>query len=393
MIVQYLIDWHYIRMQIQDSAADDNKLEVIRFQLGILRRGLQINGVLFSDHPNKCIQELNAIILEDLKQTDGGETVMSWKRLADELSAYQKVYGEKSIRLRLEIGDGEDSFLALLRERRKMLEVANLLEYKLPCAIITDRNLRNTGNECVLRLNQYEKSSVEEFRARWEDISFDVGQEVDADRFWAGVSLGASVFGSVSLIDPFCLCIIFRDGRMGHWDVSINKIVGFFARNNYVKHITLVGREHLANHRTLYIKKVGEDLSAELGRMQVKRQDPFIFGVRLKSSTDWHDRWINIEIAICSLHDGLEVYKKGDNGGIRIRRAFEVNVVKDKTPAQFNAVDSAPNESYKEFCSRCKNNLLKCDAEGVDEVASSDPKNNIVEIKVLPGIFIKLGCK
>ena len=399
MIVQYVIDWHYVRALIQGAmqcaTANGDKLEVIRLQLRSLRSGIMRNGVLFAAEDPGFLSELQNIISEDLKQADGGETGLYRMNLSNELRACQKAYDEKCIRLPLE--DGDDSFLDILKARNQMLAEANLSIYDLPCAIITNRNVDALGNTVSMTLDRYEDSCVEECRARWEGVSFSANSaagnvtdanstnpEENADRFWAGLSMGASAFRHVSIIDPFCLCVVFRDTRLSNWDASIDKILGFFIRNKFIENITLVGQGTIVG-RTMHVRRLLMRLQNELFNLGVRRKGKFTVGIRVKPPTDnWHDRWIDVGIAICALDDGLEVYKKENDGAPTvIRKPFQVHALRDESRAQFNVVNASRNETYQCVI----NGRVRIDVEDVSQLRPSDA-NNVVEFDVWPRIVI-----
>ena len=382
MIVQYVIDWHYVRSLTRGATGNGDKLEVIRQQLKFLRSGVMRNGVLFAAENPSFLCELQNIIREDLKQTAGGEAVSSWTNLSNELRAWQKAYDDKCIRLPIQ--NAQNSFETILGAREQMLAEANLSMYDLPCAIITDQNVGADRNTVSMTLDQYENSLVEECRAKWADVSFGVRENYEADRFWAGLSMGASGFKLVSIIDPYCLRVVFRDGGkpLDNWNASMDWIMGFFIRNKFVEKITLVGEGKIAGH-TLHIGWLRDRLGQRLSNLIVHRNGKFTVGIRVILPTrDWHNRWIDIGIATCACDDGLEVYKR-DGDSIVIGRPFQVRPLGDNGKAQFKLVAGSRSESYQDIV----NGKASVDIEDVEGLRPSDP-NNAVEFDVWPPIVI-----
>ena len=366
MVVQYLIDWSCLRAQINAECGDSARLENIRRDLRSLRKKILVNGILLVDRQNRWTKSLTMVIRE-LNQDMEKDPIPAWMRLSDELKSYEGLYRDGG-NIRLEAADGVDIRSALATERDYVAS-ANLSAYDLPCAVITTEGVPGGGGVECMPLEAYEDSVTEKLRESWEDSSFSAGEPLmRIDRYMAGMSLCASVCGSVTIYDPYCLCVCLsgskQAGDVRDWETSVRKVVGFLVRNKYVRSITFVGKSNLVGCccRMSWFENM---VTSEMGRRNAHRCCSIT--VRLSSrreAEDWHNRYVDCGRFVCEFPDGLDVFCSDGNRGAAIKRNFEIRILKDNNPVEFNHVkNSAKGVSYKEVREMVNRGVFSCDRD------------------------------
>jgi len=134
VIVQYFVDWGYVRRRINAECGDPERLETLRKDLRRLRLGLCTNGVLLSSVRSRWTKELQTS-LRELNQDEEAQPIVEWMRLSDELKSFQDVYLERRLILDLDMAVSVDEVLEV---RNAFLNSACLSGYNLPCAVISD---------------------------------------------------------------------------------------------------------------------------------------------------------------------------------------------------------------------------------------------------------------
>lgn len=390
MVVQYLIDWSCLRARINAECGDSARIENIRRDLRSLRKKILVNGILLVDRQNRWTKSLTMVIRE-LNQDMEKDPIPEWMKLSDELKSYEGLYRDGG-NIRLEAADGADIRSALTTERDYVAS-ANLSVYDLPCAVITTEGLSGGGGVECMPLEDYEDSATEKLRESWEDSSFAAGEPLmRIDQYLAGMSLGASVYGSATIYDPYCLCVCLDGGKqtgdVGDWEVAVRKIASFFVRNKHVRSIAFVGKSNLVgcHCRMSWFEGV---VKSEMERRNAHRNCSIT--VRLssrKENEDWHNRYVDCGRFVCEFPDGLDVFCC-DGNQTAIKRNFEVRVLRDNNPIEFNHVKNlAKGVSHKEVCGMVTRGVFSCD-RGISDCRPDEP-GAFMSIDIHPPIRIAL---
>jgi len=369
VIVQYFIDWGYIRSRINAECGDPVRLETLRKDLRRLRLCLCTNGVLLSSARSKWEKELQTS-LRELNQDEEGQPIVEWMHLSDELKSFQNVYLERRLILDLDTTVSVDEVLDV---REAFLNAACLSDYNLPCAVISNVSCRRgvpDGVE-VVSLEDYEESQTEQLRRSWEHVSFspeDTTASTQLDCYFAAISVGASAYGQLTLYDPFCLCVVLRDrGVRDDWIASVLKFMSFEVRNRFVNSVTLVGKDNVVGKR-IRLSRFISSIMDLMTRRNVNRNNALRIGFETRSEgADWHNRYLDCGICVALLPDGMDVFKEGPRG-TRIRRNFEILRIPVDSCEFSEVKNMSSNDAYSDVVRLARRGAVDIDID-IEECA------------------------
>jgi len=372
MIVQYIIDWEYIRKEVVNATSEG--LVLINLRLREIKKAIETNGVLFLDANRLSIRELNEII-KDLRQDSVEDTISEWQNITDTLTSFQRLYDE----CRILLPETHNPLAELLLHRDRFLVVSHLAGYDLPFALITD-----VSYECgALRLNleDYSDSEVERVREEWSNISFGAGDECAATKFWAGLSLGACANGTVTVYDPYCGNVL--SGSESNL-ASFDAIMGVFVSNKHIDSIRMVFRKEIVAERWCF-NDFEKNIRRLMGRRNFRRDTKLTIRFRAKPICQhrlFHDRWIDVGINKCGLSNSFFDVYECRGGNRRIRCSFSAEANADRTRQEIDE----QSESCHTYYDLIRNAQITDEEKGLIRPPSAS--NDTAEIEIVPPIVI-----